>query len=295
MSEELITTELKELRSDEDLRLLLADCRRYPPAVEQLKIDSGTPPIEVVALSKTGVITLYVNNAPNLEILVDGQTMVHLNLMKSVIIEQVKSLKNPLIAIAFLLSLLSNKQRNQYITSINRLGSRIIKEDILKAKHMSAFSNEVEYIAFELLKMFGIEEVASHSFAEICSHITEHDSAYRFILKDLFSESSLKQFTDNPFKEMRRLLKIYKQREEGNSVEKISIIANFVSLLALIPKYRKAIIEVFRGVEFKNLQRTKEDEYWMYYKAGYKVMGMTKDEHRKYIVSIFGIKPKFRA
>lgn len=116
-------------------------------------------------------------------------------------------------------------------------------------------------ITSELCKMF------PNKLGITIAHILEYDSAYRFFIMDLLSETTAQELLQAPWGEVRRLLAINARRCAQNPVarKKMRYIGYIFMVLLYLPSVRKA----FRECDFSKLQTDSGDKYWINLRTDY--------------------------
>lgn len=95
------------------------------------------------------------------------------------------------------------------------------------------------------------------------AYILDKDAAYRWRFQDLVSETTLEDLTARPFREVRRLLKIYMQRENEEQRRKFKKLCMFLPLLLLIPRNRQKFRQILKACDFSKFKTDYIDRYWM--------------------------------
>lgn len=131
--------------------------------------------------------------------------------------------------------------------------------------------------------LVNIEEVVN-----IISTIIEYDDAYRYRLEDLASEAVYSALLHSPVTELRRLAKIYAQREKTHANESVASIMRIATLILLHPKIRKAFKKSILSVdvEWKDLCLDQADKYHVLLRDDYNFGGFSIEE-RKEAYAIF--------
>ena len=116
--------------------------------------------------------------------------------------------------------------------------------------------------------------------SQTTAHILEYDDAYRYRFQDIINEADLSQLQISPRKEIKRLINIYKQREENQVVkDKLEKLITPILYLLLIPKVKKAFIQAIPHI--KGIRPDPADLYWMSIRNDYLFGGKTYEERSK--------------
>lgn len=130
---------------------------------------------------------------------------------------------------------------------------RAMQPHVLKPEFMTP-------IARELRRIF------PSKFGLILSHIIEYDEAYRLRVQDLCDHTTKEKLLRNPFKEIWKLLKINKKKDQPDVHKKFLRFGLFITIALCTPKIRKAV----RNCDFTKLQTDEEDRYWLSERLDYK-------------------------
>lgn len=161
-------------------------------------------------------------------------------------------------------------KKDNILYQFNELGRKTIKPYLLKEKYMCPTTRGI----FNMLKDID-EELALY-----ISHIFEYDNAYRYYLQDIINETSEEKL-QNPYKELKRLGKIFQDRCKNPVVRlKIKKMTMVAFLVVLIPKYRKLFKNAIEG-NLETMRPDEEDLYWMAQREDYNFGGKTKEERMK--------------
>ena len=204
------------------------------------------------------------------------------NQLKSIFIEAIK--RFPL-GIVF-----SNKQK--LLDSFNRIGWKIMSPQLLKWQYLSDYSRALHFVIFKSLLNYGIKEETADKFATLFVHLIEFDNAYRLRLLDLCAETTKELVVKNPRKELKKILRIFTEREKTTygSIEspnrvilsKVKSIGRILGWLIYLPKVRKAVTEAIWESDFEKLQADEGDRYWSCMRKDYHFLGLTYEERQNY-------------
>lgn len=207
----------------------------------------------------------------------EPETIFRANMVKSLFIESIRIISKWYFIPALILV---NKQ--EILNAFNRIAFRITSEKILKDRHWSKFCKSFYLIIYLFLYRIGFEEKSCDKFSEIFCFIIDADGAYRFYLEDLFSASSIKQLTENPRKEVKRLIQLYKDRQPNEVISsKFNKVAQLLSIFLLIPKVKRSFIDSFTSCDYESLRSDEADIYWQGIRNDYNFGGLTFEERQK--------------
>lgn len=130
-----------------------------------------------------------------------------------------------------------------------------IEPHILKPEYQQPITREV-------CKMF------PNKMGITIAHVLEYDSAYRFFIQDLLSETTSQKLLNAPYSEVRRLIAINARRCADNpqARKKMRYTGHIFILLLCLPSFRRAI----RTCDFSKLQTDADDRYWIEKRLDYK-------------------------
>jgi hypothetical protein len=215
------------------------------------------------------------------------------NLAKRFLIRQVKFL----FEIKFSLLFLPNKLKkiDDWLYGYNKLAKMILAPYYLKDIRYSAFCRELRTLIGEFLKGIGFLENTAESFARTFSTLIEYDTAYRYRIEDILSETTYDKLKITPRSEIKRLLGVFAQREnKPHLVQKFKWIGLGLSFALLIPKIKRAFNKALDQIDFTKLQLDEADRYHVLRLDGYEFMGRTiEDRIGEYVKRHNGNPPIF--
>ncbi len=217
--------------------------------------------------------------------MVDTKVLSSTNIAKSVLIEPIKLLTMPQFWLPVIITAISLKSLNKVIQSFNRVVNRVMSPYILRDEHCTVFTPQFCFLIFTILHQIGIKENEAFRFATLVSRMVEYDNAYRLRIEDIFSETSKDKWS-NPAKEIKRLVKIFAERDINPEViKKVNKLALLVRLFLLIPRNKEAIIYAMNQVELSELQLDDQDKFYLCMRKDYDGMGMTYEERKEWVKS----------
>jgi len=121
--------------------------------------------------------------------------------------------------------------------------------------------------------------------------ILENDNAYRHRLQDilpLLDKAQLRGYkrTRN---EIRRLLGILTERELQESMPFKYNAIDKLTLLLLIPRIRKVVIDILNDIDIEKVKMTKEDIYFTNRYMIYKCRGLSREDRQKENIKKYGV------
>ncbi len=256
------------------------ECFLYGTGEQQIQSEGGER-YEIEAVDFNNEIKTYIKDAEfPMENLVMDEILFTTNQAKSVFIESIKLLTKPLFIIPTILTLIFF--RKNLIEPFKRLGHRIMSPIMLKDKHMSKFSRELQYMIFEFLRHL-IDEQSADKVSEIVSRMIDNDDAYKQRLKDIFSMTTKEKLLKP--KELTRLVNLMESRQLGGKdswVKKVKAVVLLIRLaIFFIPSARKGYKSAVQNITMDNLILHWEDLYWSIYKTDYDFGGMTIEQRKQ--------------
>ena len=147
----------------------------------------------------------------------------------------------------------------------------------LQYKFYHDASRQLWRFSFLFLRHLGIPFDLAFRFGRLIANLFQWEESYMYRLQDLFSESTLKAWLENPRKELNRIGSIYISREKSigkwSVGEKFMSAIKLVSLVLLLPRIRKAFTKAMAEVEFNKLQLRENDKYFVLRRNDYEFMG----------------------
>ena len=187
------------------------------------------------------------------------------NQAKVLFISFVSIFSSPLFIIPFILSY------KKILTYYNVIALKAVAPFLLKDEYMTPIGYEIKKILIPF----------DSTFADIFSFIIDIDSAYRYRLEDLLSETTKELLLKQPRKEIKRLIKLNAEREPKHVGLKLKMVANFILVFLLIPAFKNKFKQVIATCEFKNLQFDQADYYWAMMNKDYNYTGRSYEERQE--------------
>ncbi len=171
--------------------------------------------------------------------------------------------------------------------SFNRISYGIIAPYVMKPEYMTPLASELQALIYAFMVRIKINPSISKQFATIFGTLIEYDNAYRYRLQDIFSETTKEKISKKPYRELRRIVKIYASREKDMGVSrKFTTIYRLGSLLLLFPMVKLAIRKAVLHSDFERLQMDEADRYWCKTRNDYNFEGLSYAERMKDYVPI---------
>lgn len=212
------------------------------------------------------------------------------NIVKRHLIIQVKFLADKLFYPVFIyLALLPKGIRitlaSKWANEFDNFASVVLEPYLLKDERYTPFAQELRKFLLYFLMELEISKWLSLLTSKILATLLEYDTAYRFRLQDLLSETTKEDIMRHPRKELKRLLNILSERDERVELNyKFRSAGKILSLALLVPSLKRAFINSLNGIDFTKLQMDEADHYHCLKFAGYNFFGRTiEDRFAEYI------------
>ncbi len=252
---------------------------KYIPTREGTIMAEGTTSYKIDHIDYSNGVQVYVEGA---EYPKKGfptpEAIWSINLVKRTFIESIKLVSLPQFWSTLICILIFPKKKflNKLIKSFNRLSFGALKPYILKPQFTTPIAKELESMVSSFLVDIGVEPLEASQCAEVFSHCIEYDTAYRYRLQDILSETSKQALYSNPRKEIKRIVYILSERELTPSVApKFKKLAYILNTLLLSPKIKRAFKNAVDNSYFSRLQYDDADRYWCMLREDYLFMGKT--------------------
>ncbi len=170
--------------------------------------------------------------------------------------------------------------KQKLVDAFNTICWGIVSPYTLKPKYRNDFTLEIGGFIYSFLREYGISEESSEKFANIVSHVFEYDNAYRLRVQDLFSSTNFERLNKNPRKEIKRLLRLNRERDFKEANLKFKLFSNLTSLALLSPKVKRCFRKALKNSDYVKLQFDKGDLFWSYQRIDYDVFGLNYQARR---------------
>jgi len=210
-----------------------------------------------------------------------AEALVAINVVKKILIWWVKTFAHPAMVPLVLFSLVGHKKTiENIITDIRLTLKPIVLPIFLKPEYRDPGILELEKLLSNFFNELGIDTLY---FPEIVAHVFEYDSAYRFRLVDIMSETNVDKIVNSPWREISKLTKLLIQREGAYKEMKIKFkMLKLLLLVALLhPKIRRAFCRAAGQMDISKLQYDDADKYWALKRTDYNAFGKSFEERQK--------------
>lgn len=141
-----------------------------------------------------------------------------------------------------------------------------LKQINLPKASLNTFATEIYYLISNL--------TGDNHIANCVAFVLEYDSAYRFRLQDLFSETTQGALANRPAREIWRLMRLSRKREQRKTTN-TKLIPLFLVTILYAVTHKTKWKEAINQSNFSNLQLDENDRYWCSMKTDYDYMGIT--------------------
>lgn len=177
------------------------------------------------------------------------------------------------------------------VADYDSLTMMILRGAYLKESYYSNPCKSLKKITRIFIEQLGLKfsEDTMWNIQHSIVSIFEYDDAYRFRFQDIFTEASHSALISRPYREIRRLAKIAKKRENTHAVRAIGTFSQLLSVMVLYPPVRRAFKRAIRSLtvdEFKKLQLDNADRYHVLMRGDYNYTGRTFEERREIFLDV---------
>lgn len=154
---------------------------------------------------------------------------------------------------------------------------------VLEERYYTDFGRELIKFIKTFLRELGFSEGLTKEFALTVASMVDDDTAYRWRVQDLLSETTSENMINYPRKQIKRLMYFFAQRdpERATLIERFQSVANLLSMALWIPRIRRAYEKSMKQITFEKLQFDEIDRYHVRNRAGYDYFGLTVEERDK--------------
>ncbi len=164
---------------------------------------------------------------------------------------------------------------NRFISVYVRTTSLVVLQVAPEKHFLIPLTQQLWDLIESFLNEIGVEQENSLYFAWIFATSINYDNAYYLRLVDVFSEVNKESLLKNPVKEIRRVLKIYLEREIAPQLKpKAKAIVFLLRLLFLSKKIRNAFKKAVSSVDWSKMQYDYIDRYAVLERGDYKFLGL---------------------
>lgn len=262
------------------------DLYKYPPGRTQI-LNEGSKGWEMDGVSFESSVQVYLTGADYpMKGLAAAEAIWAINTLKRIFIEAVKLFSfREFMASFILLAVGGGKRRSRLVTQLvagfNRIGWSIASPYVLSDKYATPCALEVYHFIAVFLRELGVEDSEAHKTGELVAMIFEYDNAYRYRLQDMFNETEWTLLMSNPRKEIRRLVKLFLERDTEIVGKKVSMFVQIASWVLLIPSVKNAFRYGVDAINFRLMVPDEIDKYWMSFRKDYLFFGKTLAERKE--------------
>jgi hypothetical protein len=170
------------------------------------------------------------------------------------------------------------------IAEWNRTNDWILSEHYLKRERYCKTSRGIWIVVSYFLQNLELDEFNSELAAKITANIFEYDDSYRYMLQDIVTEAKREVLIKKPRRELKRLLKIFCERQiDKNTEETVKKFGQILLLAMLHPKIRKAFVCAIREsgeIALRVMTLDNADRYHILNRNNYNFLGRTYEERK---------------
>ena len=170
-------------------------------------------------------------------------------------------------------------KKETLLKDFNLLFDKLFQPYIIKEEYLCPTAFYTQRFITNFLMNLGLDPQISQTTAHNLAHTLEYDDAYRYRFQDIINEADLSQLQISPRKEIKRLLLLWKERDNPAVTEKVIKLVTPLLYLLLIPKVKKAFIQAIPHI--KGIRPDPADLYWMSIRNDYLFGGKTYEERSK--------------
>lgn len=149
----------------------------------------------------------------------------------------------------------------------------------LKPRYYSNVCRSLAAFLGKFLNILGISLETAGRFARVFVTTIEWDTAYRYPLEDLFSQTTKEALLKDPRREIKRILVILERRDKDiHRVAKFKAFATIFSYALLIPRVKRAFVDAFSEVKYSNLVLDEDDSHNVLLRTDYNYFDLDLDE-----------------
>ena len=220
------------------------------------------------------------------------------NFAKRALISQLRFLtqKSILICLSLLLLLPFRskiKLIERFINEFNGLSETVLTPVYLKDNYLCYLAKELQKLITIFLIKTGISEQYALAFGKNIATLIEYDTAYKYRIEDIMSETTSQKLKIAPRQEIKRLLAIFATRDINITTQaKFNTIGKILSLALLVPKIKQAFQQALNEIDFTKLQLDEADRYHVLKYDRYNFLGRTlEDRYNEYVKLHNGFPP----
>lgn len=178
---------------------------------------------------------------------------------------------------------------------LNNYSENFMKKHYIQFERMTENCRELQDFIARFFLCFGFAFEGAR-LALVYSHMIQYDTAYRYVLLDIFSETTKEKLLANPAEELKRLFDLAGDRTiDKGQRDKIKRIGKFLGYIFWIPGIKKAFLFAIEHSNFKNFQYDEIDHAAVLFRDGYNFFGEDIDKRTlKYIEINGGLPPQYK-
>ena len=152
---------------------------------------------------------------------------------------------------------------------------------ILEKKYFTPLGRELIKGVYAFLVELGINPIIADKFTMMFVSFIDLDTAYRYRVNDIFSETTNELMLTGS-KEINRILSIFAQREaRPHLVSKFNKFAKPIALTLWHPRIKRAYQKAINAMDFSKMGLDEADRYHVRNLSGYNFFGMTIKERNE--------------
>lgn len=201
-----------------------------------------------------------------------------INQVKVVLRESLFVFNSTAFIVGFLLTWKKKSFIEKALDAYNTIANRALKPYMIKHEFLCPTAYNLNNSILLFLNDLGISESTASKFSYIISHIFEYDDAYRYRLQDIATEIKVDKFEENALSEIKRVLKIYLEREVNGAVaSKVAKVMRLLKVILKVKSVRTAFTKAFLfGVN--GMRYDEADYYWVSMRGDYLYGGLSYED-----------------
>ncbi len=162
-------------------------------------------------------------------------------------------------------------------------GYKQIWPQYLDLKAYGPLSRGLKKFGEVFLKSLGVEPNTADLLSFYGATMLEYDSAYVYMLEDLFSTTSKEKMLQNPRGETKKLIETFAERSpmRPKLVEKFKDVGRFIDLILRVPSIKRAFKRGLQEINFEDLQLDEDDRWHVRNMGRYNFFGKSQEERLK--------------
>ncbi len=161
------------------------------------------------------------------------------------------------------------------------LSGKLTRSDFMKFEYYNSACQELWHLVYLFFKSLGVSFDSGYKTGRLIATVFEYSPRFLMRLQDLFNEIDESSLVKSPRKELKRVFKIYSQREKGMDIPKFKLAMLGVTLLLLVPKFKKAFIYAVKQANWDKLRMDEIDVYWAMLDPTYDYFGEKIDNRHE--------------